>query len=304
MARTVKSLASGGKQPKNRATTIPPALSFVSATTMSEPSAWIPVGELGTAFQRGAYRLRSVEPLLGRRVALHLEDQAILDCSFEPGSRLTWSINRGSLGIENGTAPYEATEIRPGIVFVDFVPPRERRTAVTLVLDLRRGICTALVGRLPTAEEARTPLSERIERNSELTGVTAVFLAGAIDRPFTDTTPRHALTRELLGKLIEYSYSPSERYQHVYLNENLYTWHCLEGAEKGLADTDLCSYRKVSDRLYLFVWREKIVPTLGVVIVDLEQMKTTGKIFGYRDFRFDEVSNFAIGAWARIESSL
>lgn len=271
---------------------------------MSEPPTWISVGDLGTAFQKDAYRLRTVEPLVGRTVALHLENQAILDCVFEPHSQLTWSTSRGSLGIENGTARYEATEIRPGIVFVDFVPPQSRRTAVTLILDVRKGFCTALVGRLPTAEEARTPLSYRIEHNSELTGVTAELLAGAIDHPFTEVTPRHKLTHELVGKLIEYSYSPSERYQHVYLNENFYSWHCLEGAEKGLADTDRCSYRKLSDRLYLFVWREKIVPTLGVVIVDLEQMKTTGKIFGYRDFRFDAVSNFGIGAWARTVSSL
>lgn len=269
---------------------------------MSEPSAWISVGDLGTAFQSGAYRLRTVEPLVGRTLALHLENRGIVDFTFEANSQLTWS--GIGLGIEKGRAPYEATEIRRGIVFVDFVPPRERAIAVSLVLDLGKGICTALVGRLPTAEEARTPLSERLEHNSELTGVTSTFLAGAIDRSFTEETPRHALTRDMLGKLIEYSYSPSERYQHIYLNENLYSWHCLEGAEKGLADTDRCSYRKLSGRLYLFVWREKIVPTLGVVIVDLHQMKTTGKIFGYRDFRFDAVSNFAIGAWARIVSSL
>jgi len=270
---------------------------------MSEPSAWISVGELCTALQRGAYRLRTVEPLLGRTLALHLESQTILDFTFEANSRLTWTARKGSLGIENGTAPYEATEIRPGIVFVDFVPARERATAVSLILDLSKGICTALVARLPTAEEARTPLSERLEHNSELTGVTATFLAGAIGRSFTAATRRHALTRDMLGSLIEYAYSPSECYQHVYLNENFYSWHCLKGAEKGLADTDRCSYRQLSDRLYLFTWREKIVPTLGVVIVDLEQMKTTGKIFGYRDFRFDAVSNFAIGARARIVSS-
>jgi hypothetical protein len=283
---------------------MPPALSCVSATTMSEPSAWISVGDLATAFQSGAYRLRTVEPLLGRTLALHLENRGIVDFTFEANSQLTWS--GIGLGIEKATAPYEATEIRPGIVFVDFMPPHERATAVSLILDLRKGIgiCTALLGRLPTAEEARTPLCERLERNRELTGVTATFLAGAIDRSFTEVTPRHALTCEMLGKLIEYSYSPSERYQHLYLNENLYSWHCLEGAEKGLADTDRCCYRKLSDRLYLFVWREKIVPTLGVVIVDLEQMKTTGKIFGYRDFRFDAESNFAIGAWARIVSSV
>jgi hypothetical protein len=50
----------------------------------------------------------------------------------------------------------------------------------------------------------------------------------------------------------------------------------------------------------LFVWREKVVPTFGVVVVDLEQMKTTGKIFGYRDFTCDSLVNFPVGARARL----
>jgi len=271
---------------------------------MSEPSAWIPVGELGTAFEsEDAYRLRPVEPLLDRTLALHFESGAIVNLAFAPGSRITWSSDREATGIQNATAPYQATEIRTGIVLVDFLAPREPATAVSLILDLREGICTALIGRLPTEHEAHISLPERIEQNRELTAVTAVVLSGAIDRPFAQTTRRHALTRELIGKRIEYSYSPKERYEHVYLNENFYTWHCLTGAEQGLADTDRCSYRKLADRLYLFAWREKIVPTLGVVILDLEQMKTTGKIFGYRDFAFKGVTNFGIGARARILSS-
>ncbi len=44
--------------------------------------------------------------------------------------------------------------------------------------------------------------------------------------------------------------------------------------------------------LYLFIWREKIVPTLGVVLVDLERLKTTGQILGYRGFDFGAVSCF------------
>ena len=80
---------------------------------------------------------------------------------------------------------------------------------------------------------------------------------------------------------MEYTYSPTERYEHIYLNEEFYTWHCLLGSEKGLADTDRCHYLKLGDDLYLFVWREKIVPTLGAVVVDFQAMRTMGKIFGH-----------------------
>ena len=44
------------------------------------------------------------------------------------------------------------------------------------------------------------------------------------------------------------------------------------------------------------MWREKIIPTLGVVMLDLHALKTTGKIFGYKDSAMTAVSNFPIGA--------
>ena len=110
------------------------------------------------------------------------------------------------------------------------------------------------------------------------------------------------MTEELVGKRIEYTYSPTERYEHIYLNGSFYTWHCLLGAEKGLADTDCCHSYKLARNLYLFVWREKIVPTLGVVVLDLNAMRTTGKIFGYEGNDFRKVVNFRIGARARLQN--
>jgi hypothetical protein len=49
----------------------------------------------------------------------------------------------------------------------------------------------------------------------------------------------------------------------------------------------------------LIVWREKIIPTLGVTLIDLVKMKTDGKIFGYAETEageFETFSNFPIGA--------
>jgi len=66
-----------------------------------------------------------------------------------------------------------------------------------------------------------------------------------------------------------------------------------------MADTDCCHYFKIARSLYLFVWLEKFVPTLGVVMVDLKNLKTTGKIFGYETGDFEKLTNFPIGAFAR-----
>jgi hypothetical protein len=104
-------------------------------------------------------------------------------------------------------------------------------------------------------------------------------------------------TTELVGKRIRYRYSTTELYEHIYLNPSFYSWHCLSGVEAGLCDTDFCHYIKLREELYLFVWQEKIVPTLGVVTIDLVRGKTDGKIFGYAGYDFGARSNFPVGAF-------
>jgi len=256
-------------------------------------SGWISVGELGDAFGADAdsHTLPPSHRLAGKRMTLRFEDGSAVDYHFQSAAELVRAQGR----VES----YRAAEIRPGILFVDLIASDRRAATISLVLDLDRGICTGLEATLPMETEAKVPLLERIGQGGELTCVKAKFLSGAIDAPFEHAAARHTDTRELIGKRIEYTYGRSERYEHVYLNERFYTWHCLAGSEQGLADTDRCRYLRVAERLYLFVWREKIVPTLGAVVVDLEQMKTTGKIFGYRGFDFGTVENFPVGARAR-----
>src|SRR5215469_989149 len=261
-------------------------------STVRSPS-WISVGELGEAFgaDPDSNTLPPSPRLAGRRLTLRFEDGSVLDRHFQSEAELVDGAGR----VES----YRATEIRPGILFVDLIAADRPVSTLSFVLDLERGICTALEATLPTEAEAKVPLVERIGQGAELTSVKAKFLSGAIDAAFGPGVLRHTSTRELIGRRIEYTYGRSERYEHVYLNEQFYTWHCLSGSEQGLADTDRCHYLKVADRLYLFVWREKVVPTLGAVVVDLEQMKTTGKILGYRGLDFGAVVNFPVGARAR-----
>ncbi|HEV2271194.1 MAG TPA: molybdenum cofactor biosynthesis F family protein [Steroidobacteraceae bacterium] len=254
---------------------------------------WISVGALGEAFGADAdsHILPPSSRLAGRRMTLRFEDGSALDYHFQSAAQLVDGTGR----VES----YRATEIRPGTLFVDLILSARRAATISLVLDLDRGVCTALESSLPEEAEAKVPLIERVARGADLTGVQAKFLSGTIDSPFGPGAVRHTHTRELIGRRIEYTYGRSERYEHVYLNEQFYTWHCLSGSEQGLADTDRCHHLKIADRLYLFVWREKIVPTLGAVVVDLQQMKTTGKILGYRSLDFGAVVNFPVGARAR-----
>ncbi len=270
---------------------------------MADASEWISVGALGAAFERDSHILPESEGLAGRRLQLHFENGSQADYQFSDGSHLQRTvrdIGRAGTPPTAASATYSATEIRPNLYLVSFTEPQLR--ASTLLLDLSAGVGTLVLGRLPTREQASKPLFERIAAQEELTGVSVEIISGSIDAPFLATTARHARTSDLVGKRVEYTYSSTERYEHIYLNEKFYTWHCLAGSERGLADTDRCHYLKLAPELYLFVWREKIVPTLGIVVVDLRQMKTTGRIVGYEDFEFGALTSFPVGARVRLLS--
>ena len=269
---------------------------------MKKPKPFIPVGQLAKAFAHDSFALPVSEDLAGQRLKLHFEDGSLAECSFETMGKLVWKPASGAKNSQPTEETCTVTRVRKAIYFVDFVKHLERATTLSLVLDLSRGIFTVVEGRLPEKNEARKDLLSRVAAGRELTDVAAIFRHGAIDRSFGPRTPRHTVTEELVGKRIEYSYSPTERYEHIYLNGSFYTWHCLLGAEQGLADTDCCHSYKLARNLYLFVWREKIVPTLGIVVVDLNAMRTTGKIFGYEGNNFRKASNFRIGARARLRT--
>jgi hypothetical protein len=266
-------------------------------------SDWISVGALGAAFERESYSLPATNGLVGQRLQLHFENGWLVEYRFITGSRLERTVRDAHQEREvpdGDAASYSATEIRPHFFFVSLVEPQRRAGTSALLLDLASGVCTLVRGRLPTREQASQPFFQRIAEREELTAVDVELIAGAINAPFVATTARHDATTDLVGKRVEYTYSATERYEHIYLNEKLYTWHCLEGSERGLADTDRCHYLKLGPDLYLFVWREKIVPTLGIVIVDLRQMKTTGRIAGYEGFDFGAIASFPVGARVRL----
>ena len=269
---------------------------------MNISSEWIPVGALGDAFLPDNNCLPPVRDLAGRKLCLFFENAWVIEHEFADGERLEWRMIEGESDSRRGSEHYVATRPRENIYFVDFIKSGEQATSVTLVLDLNRRTFLAVIGLLPTAEESMTPFLSRIAQGKELTAVEVTILRGTIDAPAVEGQLLPRASRDLLGRRVEYTYSPHERYEHIYLNERFYTWRCIEGSEKGLTDTDACHYFKIDENLYLFAWREKIVPTLGVVMIDFDALKTTGKILGYESNDFGTVRNFTVGARARVVS--
>jgi len=257
---------------------------------------WITVGALADGFAPEAFLLPDAN-LAGKTLTLNFANGWSIRHRFDT-EQLHWDAADGS---SSGSAVYRATSIRPDIYFVDFLKSEEGQNwSVSLVLDIKAGIFTAILGQLPDAQALKSSLYARARASEPLTQVQAQFLHGSIDKPWQKSICSHTLTNELVGLRNRYRYSPTESYEHIYLNENFYTWHCLQGVEKGLADTDLCHYYKIEDQLYLFVWREKIVPTLGVVLIDLQQHRSDGKIYGYADDSLNKLSNFRMASHCEV----
>ena len=261
---------------------------------MSTTSDWITVGALADGFATESFILPKLADLAGKRFNLFFENGWEIAHSFD-GETLSWSAADGH---STGSAPYRATSVRPGIYLVDFLKHEGGKSySISLVIDTHSQSFTAVIGTLPTEEDTREGLYGRALSGKQLTGVQASFYHGTLDKSWQSGACPHALTTELVGIRNRYRYSPTEVYEHVYLNENFYSWQCLEGVEKGLCDTDRCHYYKITDELYLFVWREKIVPTLGLVMIDMKNHRSDGKIFGYAADSFDELSNFPVASY-------
>jgi len=185
---------------------------------------WIEVGELKNGFAPNSNILEPTGDLSGKTITLHFSNGWVTEYCFENRSELSWEVKKGSETGQDSRDIYRATTLRNGIYFVDFIKSVERAACVSLVLDLNQGIFTAVVGELPTEQETKRDLYSRVQAADALTGVKATFLHGTIDKKHSQDAPCHQTSADLVGKRVQYIYSDTEAYEHIYLNEGLYTW--------------------------------------------------------------------------------
>lgn len=253
----------------------------------NEPN-WISVGDLAEGFAPDSNILPLCYDLAGETLELVFEDGHKQHLTIERNGNEQFIKESGQEAL-----PVRVTSLRQDLYFVDFLAGHY---STTLLVDRASGQVLRVKGSMPSAQETEKSLLTRAAEGLPLTAVKVAFHKGHIaGKQGQEGFER---TKELIGKRIRYRYSPTELYEHIYLNDSFYTWHCIKGVEAGLADTDLCHFFKLREQLYLFVWQEKIVPTLGVVTIDLEKNKTDGKIFGHSGFNSGQFANFSVGAYA------
>ena len=187
---------------------------------------------------------------------------------------------------------YEAFEVDDDLYFVQFHHRYLPNEAVSLVVDLRHGRALAVISViLPAPEQGRTRV-QHVFAPSIIEGATV-----------TGAEPAPATT--LIGRRVEWVYSEEHAYEHVYLSERWYSWQCLAGPERGLVDTDENSVWEVRPGIYIFAWREKVIPCASVTIADhrdVNAIRSHGVLFGL-DESGEVPTHFTFGAHGRLLST-
>lgn len=214
----------------------------------------------------GDQTLPASSALAGTSVTLLGEDGRSLTIAFRDESSLTWTI--GTAADKQSTKiTYKAVEARPGIFIIDFVHGTGRQMRdVTVVLNQNSGAATVAVSALHEKDDAVK--GSTAFTHARVEGTEAAF---------------HQRSAGLVGKRIYYRYSDVEAYEHIYLTPGTFVWHCLRGGEQGLADVDRTLAFEVAEDLYLFFWTERVMTVESVLLVDLQQQRSIGRMFGWDD---------------------
>jgi hypothetical protein len=232
-----------------------------------EPTEWKTLNAL-EGF--GTNSIPATDKLAGTTLEVRDEDGAVLAYEFHDGEHLTWP---------RGKESYVAREVLEDVFLVDFMIAAAPAEAIALVVDLPRSLVTTVHS---TVGDEEIAVSETVSHGT---------LPGA--RP----GDRHQRTEAMVGKRVQYIYDADHAYEHIYLNGSTYAWQCLAGAEKGQADADPTQAFEIRPEVYLFCWRERVVPCDAVVVIDWVNMRNNGRIFGY-DTAADEYNSIRMGARA------
>jgi hypothetical protein len=247
---------------------------------------WLPLDGLEPGFDHN--RLPLTDELNGRQFVIDL------DGPDQQGRSATLSVTSASQAHwqadwmpaqAGGAQDCDIVAAAEGLFFVDMVPvDRAAPYSVTVALDLTGGRATVVLSTLGEHHQLGKP------------SVGQDFLTGTV-RGVPVTGQRPHPTTELVGKRVLYVYSDQHAYEHVYLNEHFYSWQCLAGPERGQADTDPATAYWLREQVYLFAWREKVIPCASVIVIDLGERRSTGKLVGRGSDGRSRV-NFSFGAFA------
>jgi len=260
---------------------------------------WKPNESYEDQFQK--YRLPATDELVGKELKFYFDtDNRVLKYVFNSIDSLKWEILDGPDKGKSGEEKYLATSIAPNIYFLDYIRQDMPNVDVAMALDLESWRATVLISTAPAKGTEFNALMKKLDQGFELGMMDTEYWHANINPPSSDKPViRHERTTDLVGKRIKYAYSSAIEYEHIYLTDRLYTWHCVKGTSLGRADTDSCDYFKIAPDIYFFVWREKLVSINGAVLINFKEMRSTGIQFLGEGLGSEAPFSIKMGAYAK-----
>lgn len=246
------------------------------------------------------YNLPRIKSLSGTKTVLYFADDGhdfAVEYRFVDDQVLHWQVLDGPEKGASGYSEYIATSPKEGYEYVEFIAGSNQATMVALVLDRKRNIATGIFGHFPREKDDQWSMYQRSARKMGLTAARIRILSASIAVPMTRVTPRHDLdSKDLVGTRRLYRYSVKDAYEHIYHDNHNFTWHCVSGNEKGLADTDYAQVVKFEDGFYMIAWVEKVMHVVSAITLNFETMRSSGAMASFAGWDYGEIINVPVGA--------
>lgn len=205
--------------------------------------------------------------LVGRSITIATADGGTLSLDFADADTVKW-VAKGFGWSGSGTDRYEEVPLEGGGFWVDLSIAERRVESITVALHPQKGWALIVHSRI---EDEGADVETRVMQT---------FHGGIIEGTAATLADAPAPTRDLIGKRTLFRYSPNHLYEHIYLSSRRFTWQNLVGEQRGHAATELATTYKLDDELYLFTWREEIIPVGTVFVFDYAAGRSTGKFIG------------------------
>lgn len=210
-------------------------------------------------------RLPTTDALTGRSFKLTLDGGRKLDLAFADAHSVAWTDGESA-----GAESCDVILVAPDTYFIDMAFASKPTEAETIILDTRNRRALSVRARIRDADEE--PGEPRVAQD---------FRAGVIgDELSAATGVAPGPTRDLIGLRAHYTYSPNHVYEHTYLSSTRYCWQNLVGVQRGHGDVDLATTWKFGDDLYIFAFREFMIPVASTFFYNFRDMRSTGKFLG------------------------
>jgi hypothetical protein len=259
----------------------------MSTENLSDTSTWLPLDGLEPGFDEN--RAELTDDLTGLEIVTANSTGFKITHRFK-AETVHWSYPAKDGTTHHRDSSYEAFLVDDGLYYVQIQPDNGGMQSASLFLDTRDGVGLAVIAEIGSPTPGKTRVSQRF------IPFTIAGEARLADPPAPST--------ELIGRRVYWRYSKVHAYEHVYLSPQWYTWHCLAGPEKGLADTDEQTTYKLREGIYVFMWREKVIPCASVTVADHRDhsaLRSHGVLFGLNEDESDTI-HFTFGAHGAVLS--